>query len=97
MAAPVEQRKKRKRVAFRIQAPDANEVYLAGTFNNWSLKKHPMHRNGDGDWEKALLLPAGNYEYKFCVDGRWTEDPDNLRRCTNSFGSTNSIVQVCIR
>ena len=89
--------KKRRKIEFKLEAPEAREVYLAGAFNDWSLKKHPMKKNGDGSWKKALMLPAGVYEYKFCVDGRWQEDPNNLRRCMNRFGSINSIVHIHIR
>ncbi len=97
MAIDSNREKKRRKVDFRLEAPEASQVYLAGAFNNWSLKKHPMKKQGNGAWEKTLMLPAGNYEYKFWVDGRWVEDPNNGRRCMNSFGSMNSIVQICIR
>lgn len=89
--------KKRKKIVFRLEAPNANEVYLAGEFNDWSLKKHPMQKNDDGAWKKALLLPPGVYEYKFWVDGQWRQDPDNERCCRNSFGSINNIVQISMR
>jgi 1,4-alpha-glucan branching enzyme len=85
---------KRRRIDFVFDAPEAQEVYLAGTFNDWSFKKHRMKKNGDGLWRKSVILPNGVYEYKFLVDGRWTEDPANERRCLNSFGSLNSIVHV---
>lgn len=85
---------KPKKIEFVLDAPEAQQVYLAGTFNNWSLKKHPMKKNGSRKWKKAVMLPPGCYEYKFWVDGRWTEDPSNERRCTNSFGTANSIVRV---
>ncbi len=84
--------KKRKRIEFTYEAPDAREVILVGSFNNWSPEKHPMKMNGDGIWRKTLILPQGPYEYKFLVDGQWKEDPLNERCCYNCFGSINSIV-----
>lgn len=85
---------KRKKIDFVFDAPEAKEVYLAGSFNGWSLKKHPMEKNGNGRWKKTVILPVGSHEYKFWVDGRWVEDPQNERRCINSFGSVNSIVNI---
>ena len=33
---------KRKRIEFSFDAPDASKVFLAGDFNEWNIKKHPM-------------------------------------------------------
>jgi 1,4-alpha-glucan branching enzyme len=35
-----------------------------------------MNRVGDR-WELPYVVPAGNYEYKFIVDGKWMTDPAN--------------------
>lgn len=94
MQIPAGKAVKRKKVDFVLEAPNAGQVYLAGSFNDWSPEKHPMKKNGNGTWRRSLMLPVGAYEYKFVVDGRWIEDPDNERRCANCFGSLNSIVQV---
>jgi 1,4-alpha-glucan branching enzyme len=85
---------KRKRIDFLFDAPDAAAVFLAGSFNGWSLRSHPMKKSADGIWKKTMILPPGDYEYKFWVDGRWREDPRNERCRTNCFGSLNSIVCV---
>ncbi len=52
---------------------DAENVYLSGSFNEWSTLKTPMKRTANG-WEARLDLPAGKHLYKFIVDGRWMED-----------------------
>ncbi len=85
---------KLKKVEFVLDAPEAKAIFLAGTFNDWSVEKHPMKKSHEQRWEKTLTLAPGSYEYKFFVDGRWTEDPQNERRCTNIFGTLNSIVKV---
>ena len=95
MASEVSKHIKRKKIDFILEAPQAKEVYLAGSFNDWSLKKHPMKNIGNGTWKKTTLLPVGSYEYKFWADGHWMEDPQNERRCVNSFGSLNNIVKIC--
>jgi hypothetical protein len=53
-----------------------------------------MQKDGNGKWIKAKMLLPGNLEYKFWVDGQWIEDPENLRVCTNCFGTQNNIVKV---
>ena len=87
---------KLRRIDFVFHAPEARQVYLAGSFNGWSLKKHPMKKNTGTGWKKTVMLPPGSYEYKFWVDGHWVEDPQNDRRCTNSFGTVNNIVNVTV-
>lgn len=87
---------RQRRINFVLDAPDAHEVYLAGSFNNWSITKHPMKQNGDRRWKKTVVLGPGDHEYKFWVDGRWTEDPQNERRCVNRFGTVNNIVKVVL-
>jgi len=54
-------------------APDATSVAVAGTFNDWSLDRHPMKRLKGGDFQVALELEAGKeFEFRFVIDGvRW--------------------------
>jgi 1,4-alpha-glucan branching enzyme len=88
-------KEKRKKIDFVYVDPDAASVSLTGSFNDWSLLKHPMKNNGGGTWKKTVMLPPGDYEYKFWVDGVWRQDPENQRCCENCFGGVNSI--VCVR
>jgi 1,4-alpha-glucan branching enzyme len=54
-------------------APDAASVAVAGSFNDWSLDRHPMKQVKSGDFQLALDLEAGKeYEFRFVIDGvRW--------------------------
>ncbi|MBI5062855.1 MAG: glycoside hydrolase [Desulfatitalea sp.] len=94
MAKAPAKESKVKRIDFSLNAPDAQAVLLVGTFNDWSLTRHPMKKDAQGLWKKTVMLAPGTYEYKFVVDGNWIEDPLNERRILNSFGSANSIVHV---
>ncbi len=85
---------KRRKVSFSLHSSDAQEVILLGDFNNWSPKKHPLKRDGNGTWNKAVMLPPGKYEYKFLVDGQWEEDPHNEQTCPNCFGTHNSVINL---
>lgn len=85
---------KRKRITFSFNASGAKEVTLMGDFNSWKSDKHKMKKNSDGSWSRTLVLPPGQYEYKFLVDGKWKEDPQNPRVCSNCFGSINSVINL---
>jgi 1,4-alpha-glucan branching enzyme len=79
---------------FTLFAPDANEVHLAGDFNNWNTTEFKARRFKDGTWKKMVQLKPGQYEYLFLVDGQWWTDPENPSRIANQFGSENSVVIV---
>lgn len=87
---------KRKKVTFSINSTGAKEVILMGDFNNWNPKKHLMKQDGNGVWNKAVILPSGSYEYKFLVDGQWKEDPQNDQTRLNCFGSYNNILNLTV-
>ncbi|MEJ2655705.1 MAG: isoamylase early set domain-containing protein [Desulfobacterales bacterium] len=88
---------KRRKITFSFESLDAKEVILMGNFNNWNPKKHPMKKDMNGKWTKAVLLPPGQYEYKFLVDGNWKQDPQNDRICPNNFGTYNSVFNIAKR
>jgi 1,4-alpha-glucan branching enzyme len=89
-------------VAVSIKAPEAKEVYVAGTFNNWKPHDHRLKRSPeDGTWASRLDLPPGRYEYKFVVDGRWCSEPgcdpayNGCPGCVpNQFGTMNLVLVV---
>lgn len=60
-----------QRAEFKIRAPDAHIVCLAGDFNAWDTQSAPMARDGDGAyWRASLNLPMGIHRYRFYVDGK---------------------------
>lgn len=83
-----------EKVVFSLEAENASEVYLLGNFNEWDPQRTPMKRKGNKKWTASLSLPAGEYEYKFMVDGQWVEDPMNERVRPNDFGTHNNIFNV---
>ena len=66
---------KRKKVTVNLDATHIREVIIAGDFNGWDYKKHAMIQNGDGTWQRSLMVAPGKYEYKFRVDGQWLKIP----------------------
>lgn len=82
-----------KRVQFALDAPEAREVAVTGTFCHWS-DGFLLRKQRDGRWKRTMRLPPGRYEYSFVVDGRWRPDPAHRNRTPNPFGGQNSVLQV---
>lgn len=72
---------------------DAKEVFLSGTFNEWSTLKNRMMKVDSG-WVASVPLQAGKHCYKFIIDGRWTEDLSNNRREDDGQSGYNSVYFV---
>lgn len=68
-------------VLFSLVAPEANEVELVGSFNNWD-RDHgiTLNRNQNGVWHATLDLAPGRHLYKYVIDGVWRPDPANENR-----------------
>ncbi len=65
---------------FRVWAPNAVEVFVSGSFNNWSERENPMHFLNGGIWELEILgvKLTDSYKYVICSrDGQtlWKADP----------------------
>ena len=84
----------KRRVIFSLEAPTANEVSLGGDFNNWDAIAHPMKKDVNGVWKKTTMLFPGRYEYRFLVDNRWENDPENNQTCFNRLGTKNNFIVV---
>jgi 1,4-alpha-glucan branching enzyme len=84
----------KRNVTFKVRAPRAKKVQLAGEFNDWDPNIHPMERDEDGFWKVRLRLAPGRYEYKLIVDGRWWEDIRKADSPLNPFGTRNRLLVV---
>jgi hypothetical protein len=80
-------------VAFRLDAPGAHSVHLAGDFTGW--KSGPaLEQVSPGVWSVDVPLDVGLHDYAFIVDGtRWVQDP-LAEHVDDGFGGTNSRVAV---
>lgn len=81
-------------VTFRIEAPEAVLVTIAGQFNGWDGKATALTKNEAGLWSVTLPLRPGKHRYKFLIDGAWLPDPANPAHEADGFGHYNSIVEV---
>jgi len=80
-------------INFRLGGYDrAQHVYLSGDFNNWAINELAMQKI-NGVWTLPYTLPAGNYQYRFIVDGNWIIDPTNPHKAHES-DQLNSFISI---
>jgi len=89
-AAPTKAATKR-RVTFKLHAPEAKDVRISGNFNEWAFDGAPLKKDTNGTWKTLVSLEPGTYEYRFVVDGEWRDDPECPLRVENPFGSQNCV------
>lgn len=52
-----------------------SQMYVAGSFNNWSLTNGKMTLTDNNLWKSsAITIPAGTYQMKFANTSNWTGD-----------------------
>jgi len=67
-------------------------VYLAGSFNGWSMNRDEFLAGADGVFRIRKAIAPGSHTYKFVVDGEWMSDPGNPK--TDDSGYGNSLLRV---
>jgi 1,4-alpha-glucan branching enzyme len=76
---------------FRVWAPFASKVSVAGTFNQWSETANPLAQGADGLWSGAVAAASPGDRYQFVIINRdtgaefWRIDP-YAREVTHSVG-----------
>ena len=84
----------KQNITFSILAPSARKVQLVGDFSGWEQHPVELKKLKNGEWKTTLPLPAGKHEYRYIVDGNWSDDPGCSMRVPNSFGSQNCLLIV---
>ncbi|MFH1278849.1 MAG: AAA family ATPase [Candidatus Eisenbacteria bacterium] len=86
---------KGEEVVFRLEAPGAKRVQVAGRFNDWNPARGEMSQDPiSGAWSIRIRIPRGTYQYRYVVDGEWVEDPANERHEFSETGFRNSLVHI---
>ena len=84
-----------KGVAFRVWAPNAEKVYVIGSFNDWNETSSPLVREQNGNWSTNIPDAKPGDEYRYLIHGPAGPlsriDP-YARRVTNAAG--NGIIYV---
>ncbi len=79
---------------FRLNGfPKAGTVVLTGSFNNWNTKSLKMEKTSTG-WSLPVYLREGTHTYKFIVDGKWINDPENELVRPDGNGNLNSSIGI---
>ena len=82
-------------VEFAFAGERSQRISVAGSFNDWDPECAPMEFDAaSGHFRRRVDLPAGAYEYKFVVDGRWMLDDSNPNFSANDFGTLNSVLNL---
>ena len=79
--------------------PGARSVDVVGSFNDWRRGALPLRdEDHDGIWHGAVVLPTGQHEYMFVVDGeRWVADPLAGRYVDDGFGAGRQNALLIVR
>ncbi|CCW60340.1 unnamed protein product [Phytomonas sp. EM1] len=71
-------------VIFQVSG-EATEVFVVGSMNNWTdpIKLERCEKDGEICFQTTLYLPAGDYEYRYIVDG--VEKVSDTNRITSKY------------
>jgi len=72
---------------FRVWGPNANKVYVTGSFNNWNHTDIDLDHEENGFWSVATNKVNVGDEYKFCIING---DEEFLRNDPYAYEMTNS-------
>jgi 1,4-alpha-glucan branching enzyme len=83
-------------VTFRVWAPFATQVAVAGDFNAWSPTQNPLYSENNGYWSADVPGATVGNQYKFSIKDAagtllWRNDP-YARSMTHSGGALNSLI-----
>jgi hypothetical protein len=84
-------------VVFNYKADGKPQIYLAGNFNEWNPSNPQFlmkDDDGDGIWSITVKLAPGTYQYKYVIDGKWTQDTFAPADAPDGFGGRNSQFEV---
>lgn len=85
-------------VVFNFKADGKDrQIYLAANFNNWNPSDPKFllkDDDGDGIWSITVKLAPGTYQYKYVVEGKWTQDTYAPSETADGFGGRNSQFDV---
>ena len=84
------------KVTFTVPADSAETVTVAGSWNEWNAEAEPLKKLKNGTFKTTLNLEAGNsYEFKYVVDGQWTnEDQADAYAWSDYAATENSVLNL---
>lgn len=84
------------KVTFTVPAKEANSVSVAGEFNEWNTEAVQLKKLKNGTFKGTVDLPKDKrFEFKYVVDGQWTNESEADGYQWNDFAATeNSILEL---
>src|ERR1700733_886903 len=85
-------------VTFRVWAPFAQSVAVAGDFNAWSPTATPLDSEGNGNWSSDVSSAAVGSQYKFVLAAQgtgnqlWRVDPYARSIARDANGQLNCLI-----
>jgi 1,4-alpha-glucan branching enzyme len=86
-------------VSFRVWAPFASAVTVAGTFNGWSVSASPLASEGNDFWSADVAGARVGDQYKFYITNAavggplWRMDP-YVTRIVHNGGNLNGVIDT---
>jgi 1,4-alpha-glucan branching enzyme len=77
-------------VGFRVWAPNAQQVSLIGSFNDWNGNKHPMQAEDNGHWYTDIADARIGDQYRYLLTtakGKFIRIDPYAREVTSSVGN----------
>lgn len=83
------------KVTFAVPAAEANSVAVAGDFNNWNTSAE-LKKLKNGTFKGTFDIPTEqSYEFRYVVDGQWTNETEADGFQWNEFaGTENSVLDL---
>ncbi len=79
-----------KGVSFRVWAPNAEKVFVIGTFNDWNETSTPLFSENNGYWSAEVPGAKTGAEYRYFIhspNGAFSRIDPYARKVTNSTGN----------
>ena len=73
--------------SFRVWAPFAHSVAVAGSFNNWSDTQHQLASEGNGYWSADVPEARAGDEYRYAINGSHSRIDPRALAVTSSVGN----------
>lgn len=83
------------KVTFTVTAKEAKQVAVARDFNSWDTTAN-LKKAKNGIFKGTIALPTeASYEFRYLVDGQWTNETEADRYQWNDYaGTENAVLDV---
>ncbi|TSE07116.1 MULTISPECIES: isoamylase early set domain-containing protein [Aquimarina] len=83
------------KVTFIVPAKEATNVSVAGEFNEWNAEATVLKKLKNGNFKGTIDLPKdNNFEFKYLVDGEWTNEEEADGYLWNDFAAADNSLLI---